>query len=215
MKVSYRRALAATMLAACAALGAPVAAQQAIEPKSVEGPSERFVRVIQHIAWSRMPSKLEAEGVLVEVDKTDPQKFLLPSDDARRIIVIANRSATAVLCDMNEAALANFIALMNAERASNRWTREQLHMIKWIYIAVVSVRTETRTIKEVEAEGQAGVAPANDKPDADKPAPLPVPEEAKRTDFSCPPDLKVKVNSEIERYVMAVNDHLGVKIDKP
>lgn len=208
MRSSYLHLVRALLVSACAGLALPAAAQ---EPKAVEGPSERFVRVIQHLAWSRMPAKLEGDVDIPELDKSDPQKFLLPTEDAQRVIVIADRSATAELCDMGDIALANFIALMNAERASNRWTREQLHMIKWIYIAVVGVRTESHEVTEIDPETQAKAEPASPAPPASAP-------EARKREFPCPPDLKVKVRSDVERYVTAVNDHLGLQppdVDNP
>lgn len=173
--------------------------------KDPYGLSDRFVRVMQGLAWDRMPTKLEFQGKMIELDKSDPNKFMLPLDEAREVIVIADRSATAILCDMEESALTNFHALMEAEEASKKWSHEQLHMIKWLHIAVVMVRTEDRT-EQVAAADQASQGEAVKRVVSAK--------ERARKEGLCTAENKARVQENIDKYVKSVAMRTGKTIDK-
>ena len=67
----------------------------------------------------------DPSGELVKLDKSDPNKYLIPLDDARRVIRVATRSAYAEVCQLFELEKANFEAMIRTERM-RAWTAEQM-----------------------------------------------------------------------------------------
>ena len=58
------------------------------------GMSERGVRNMVFYAFSLIPDEVKGpDGTMVKVDKADPNKFVIPEADARRVIRAATRSA--------------------------------------------------------------------------------------------------------------------------
>ena len=54
-------------------------------------------------AFSVIPEQQPGpDGKPVKVDKTDPKVFLIPDEDARRVIRAATRSAYAEACELRE-----------------------------------------------------------------------------------------------------------------
>lgn len=206
---------------ASATLTIPAFAQQQ-KAQQPNGPSDRLVRVLQGIAYDRMPPKVIIGKETVEIDKSDPKKFLIPLEDARAVIVIANRTASAALCDMNDAVSANFIALMNDQEGRKKWSREQLHMIKWIHNSVVMLRAENRDAGDPGTQE----APKSEPKVQDKEAgDITLSEAQQMMDISdakerarkaglCTEVNKAKLQKDIEEYVIAVNARLGNTVDK-
>ncbi len=217
-------ASAVSLRPAAAQQPAPKAAQTQVQktaqpqpqPQQQEssGPSDRLVRVMMSLAWDRMPAKIDTGNGAVAIDKSDPKKFLIPMDDARRVIVAAYRTSSATLCGMNEAVSANFIALMNSEEARKKWTREQLHMIKWIHNAVVILRSANLEESEVSKSQAAKEKAAPLKPEAGVATELTEPQKEARKKGLCSAENKAKLQKEIERYVAQVNAQIGKKVDK-
>jgi hypothetical protein len=199
MRTAFTRGLTLVAALFLGAMAMPAQAQAPTQAgKESKGLSERYIRVVQGIAWSRMPAKMEEGNQTIELDKSDPKRFWLPDDDARRVIIASDRSATAKLCNLNEAEFANFVAMMNIEKAANKWTREQLHMIKWVYLAVMEIRTAARIEHERgRPMTQEEVAAVASNPDW-----------STRQDFKCPDELKATVDKQITEYVMAANAKL-------
>ena len=70
------------------------------------------------LAFSILPNEFPGpDGKPVKVDKSEPNKFLIPVDDARRIIRVATRSAYAEACDLVDLERANYETLMKTEEA--------------------------------------------------------------------------------------------------
>ena len=55
---------------------------------------------------------------MVKLDKSDPNKYLIPLDDARHVIRVATRSAYAEVCQLFELEKANFDAMIRTERCA-------------------------------------------------------------------------------------------------
>lgn len=92
--------------------------------------SERTVRVIMGTAFAGIPDELpKPGGEMVKVDRSDPNKFLIPVEDAREIIVSAVLSARADLCDMKDLGRKHFESIMRRERARGKWTPFQMTYI--------------------------------------------------------------------------------------
>ena len=93
-------------------------------------------------AFSLIPaSRPGPDGKPVKVDKSDPNKFLIPDEDARRIIRAATRSAYAEACELPDLARANYQALMKSEEAKKVWSDQQLLMINALHMFSASYFT--------------------------------------------------------------------------
>jgi hypothetical protein len=179
--------------------GTPPSAQ----PAAPEGGlSDNAVHVMLTYAFSFVPNaKPGPDGKPVKVDKSDPNKFLIPDDDARRVIHAATRSAYAEACDLPELATANFEALIKSERAKNIWTEPQQLMINALYLFAASYFAgdvkvgDSATAKDESAAGGAEAAKGA------APAPSAAINGPKRP--QCPPERKQKVISAINAYVQA------------
>ena len=98
------------------------------------GLSDSAVRVLMTYAFSIIPEEQPGpDGKPVKVDKTNPNVFLIPDEDARRVIRAATRSAYAEACQLESLALANYQAMMQSEIAKKVWSEQQLLMINALH----------------------------------------------------------------------------------
>jgi hypothetical protein len=135
--------------------------KQAEDAAQSKGMSDSAVRVLMTYAFSIIPDDPPGpDGKRVKVDKSDPNKFLIPSEDARRVIRCATRSAYAQVCQLPELAEANFQALIKGEEAKKIWSREQLLMINALHIFAVSYFTGNIRITAAPNGGEGAQAPA-------------------------------------------------------
>ena len=161
--------------------------------------SDSSVRVLMTYSFSLIPNQvLGPDGKPTKVDKSDPNKFLIPGDDARRVIRAATRSAYAQVCNLPKLAEANYETMINGEKAKKTWTNEQLLMIEALHLFSVSYFTGNAKISPVgggaddkttvpkSGEGMAETAQV-----VAPPAP------------KCPPEQKQKVTNAINAYVRA------------
>jgi hypothetical protein len=193
------------------------------------GLSDSAVRVLMTYAFSIIPDEAPgADGKAVKVDKTDPNKFLIPTEDARRVIRVATRSAYAEVCDLRDLERANYQTLMKGEAAKKIWTHEQLLAINALHMFAVSYFTgdiKITTKEEADpADPAAQAAPADPAAQAAPAVPAaegaptvvpkapqakPADEAAAGTDVvapkrpECSPEQKVKVTNSINAYVQA------------
>jgi len=161
------------------------------------GLSDSAVRVLMTYAFSVIPEQQPGpDGKPVKVDKTDPKVFLIPDEDARRVIRAATRSAYAEACQLENLALANYQAMMQSEIAKKVWSEQQLLMINALHKFSSSYFSGNAKITEVPDEGDAAAAPSEAQPGqgADLVAP-------KRP--QCPPEQKQKVENAINAYVQS------------
>lgn len=161
------------------------------------GLSDSAVRVLMTYAFSVIPEQQPGpDGKPVKVDKTDPKVFLIPDEDARRVIRAATRSAYAEACQLENLALANYQAMMQSEIAKKVWTEQQLLMINALHKFSSSYFSGDAKITEVPDEGDAAAATSEAQPGqgADLVAP-------KRP--QCPPEQKQKVENAINAYVQS------------
>jgi hypothetical protein len=167
------------------------------------GLNDNAVHVMLTYAFSLVPNeKPGPDGKAVKVDKSDPNKFLIPDDDARRVIHAATRSAYADACGLPELAEANFEALVKSERAKNIWTEPQQLMINALYMFSASYFVgNVRDGDSATAKAQPGAGGAEASKGA-APAPGAAINAPQRP--QCPPEKKQKVISAINAYVQAV-----------
>jgi hypothetical protein len=161
------------------------------------GLSDSAVRVLMTYAFSVIPEQQPGpDGKPVKVDKTDPKVFLIPDEDARRVIRAATRSAYAEACQLENLALANYQAMMQSEIAKKVWSEQQLLMINALHKFSSSYFSGNAKITEVPDEGDTAAATSEAQPGqgADLVAP-------KRP--QCPPEQKQKVENAINAYVQS------------
>ena len=111
-------------------------------------------------AFSIIPDEQPGpDGKPVKVDKTDPNVFLIPDEDARRMIRAATRSAYAEACELEHLALANYKAMMQSEIAKKVWSEQQLLMINALHKFSSSYFSGDARITEVPDEGRPRARP--------------------------------------------------------
>ena len=170
-----------------------------------KGMSDSAVRVLLTYAQSILPEEAPGhDGKMQKVDKSDPNKFLIPIEDARRVIRAATRSAYAEACQLLDLQRANYQALMKSEEAKGTWSREQLLMINALHLFSTSYFAGTVQIAAKEepdpaapASGEGGAVPkegAGAQGGTQVVAPKPP---------KCPPERKQQVENAINAYVQA------------
>jgi hypothetical protein len=172
------------------------------------GLSDSAVRVLMTYAQSILPNEAPGpDGTMQKVDKSDPNKFVIPIEDARRVVRAATRSAYAEACNLPELQRANYQTLMRGEEARGTWSREQILMINALHMFSVSYFAGTIQITAKEeaepgAEGAAGGTTMSQDgglsaaPEASTQIIAPKPPQ-------CPPEQKQKVENAINAYVQA------------
>ncbi len=180
--------------------------QKAEQAKPEEkGLTESQIRVMLGLAWSVVPEEYQdPDGNKVKVDKGNPNRYLVPITDARRIIRAASRTAYAQICDLKDHQLSNYRAMMHAERKEHNWTTDQLMFINTLHLFAVMQMTGGVTIEDAEpdpakpAENGAVKAAPSEKPNDAEPA---APVQARA---GCPAGQKEKVQKAIDAYVASV-----------
>jgi hypothetical protein len=178
--------------------------QRAAVPQGQQkgGLSDSAVRVLMGYAFSVIPEQQAGpDGKQVKLDKSDPNKFLIPSEDARGIIRAATRSAYAEACELPDLAQANYQALMRSEGAKKTWTEPQLLMVNALYLFSASYFAGNVKIT-VDGQAPAGAPGATNPPKGaalGQETSLVTPKRPQ-----CPPEQKQKVVAAINAYVQSV-----------
>src|SRR5262245_27000220 len=176
------------------------------------GLSDSAVRVLMSYAFSVIPEQQAGpDGKQVKLDKSNPNKFLIPDEDARRIIRAATRSAYADACDLPDLAQANHQALLRSEAARKVWSESQFLMVNALY--VFSASYFAGNVKITEGEDATGAAGAANPPKEAAPGPETSLVTPKRP--QCPPEQKQKVVAAINAYVQSVPAGPARKVTPP
>lgn len=200
--------IAATPLRAADETGVrPVAeelGQRAAVPEAQKkgGLSDSAVRVLMSYAFSVIPDEQAgSDGKQVKLDKSDPNKFLIPDEDARRIIRAATRSAYAEACELPDLAQANYQALIRSERARKIWTEQQLLMVNALFLFSASYFAGNVKITQQGEAANAAAGAANPPKEATPglETSLVTPKRPQ-----CPPEQKQKVVAAINAYVQSI-----------
>lgn len=174
-----------------------------------KGLSDSRVRVMSTFALSILPDEIpDSSGAMVKLDKSDPNKYLIPLDDARRVIKVATRSAYAEACNLPELEKANYETMMRAEQARKVWNIDQMMFIKALHTFATSYFAGNVKITEQPDEPPAapGAAPAAKPAAPGATAAAPAQPVAGETTFTtkkleCSPEQKEKVTQSIGAYV--------------
>jgi hypothetical protein len=176
---------------------------QAAPEGAPKGMSDSRVRVMSTYALSLLPDEVQdKEGNKIKLDKSDPNIYLIPLDDARRIIRVATRSAYAEACQLGDLGDDNFQAMYQSEKARNVWSKEQLMFVQALHsfsAAYFAGRAKALITEEpsTTASGNAKTEGPTTTVTMQKP--------------ECPPGQKEKVAAAIKAYVKST----GVTIPPP
>ena len=127
-----------------------VAAQTAAAPEAKapeketekKKPSDRAVRVIMGYAFAALPDSVpKRNGEVVQLEREKPDKFMIPIEDARRIIRRASLAARADLCGLKELERKHYGNMMKHERAANKWSSYQFIFIDLLHTTTGLVMT--------------------------------------------------------------------------
>lgn len=169
-----------------------------------KGMSDSRVRVMSTYALSILPDEVAGEGGAgIKLDKSNPNVYLIPIDDARRVIRVATRSAYAEACQLYQLETANYQAMYLSEEARKVWSREQMLFIKALHTFATSYFAGNVKITE-QAETAAAAKSEAATPGASTTTIAP-------KKLECPPGQKEKVTSAINAYVAST----GVKLPAP
>lgn len=183
------------------------------------GLSDSAVRVLMTYAVSIIPEEAPGpDGTKRKVDKSDTTKFLIPTEDARRVIRAATRTAYAEICQLHDLQMANYRALMSGEEARKAWSPDQLLMIDALHTFAASYFAGGLKISVTEVDEDAPPAPppATTVSKSDAPAQPPQQSGAETEVIAaptpkCPPEQKQKVTDAINAYVQAEKTTLAPK----
>ncbi len=144
--------------------------------------SAKAVKYLMSLTWAIMPDKIKGpKGVEIPIDKTKRDEAQVPLDDARRVIMVARRSAHAQICKMPKLQKANYRTMMQLEMKAKKWSRKQIVYLNQLHLFTVMWLTGNVTISEDSAK-------KDDK---------------KKKVQTCTPEQQVKVKAQIEKYLKA------------
>ncbi len=151
--------------------------------------SAKSTKLIMGFALTTIPSEIkQPDGKVLKIDRSDPNKILVPIDDARRIIMAARNSAHAQVCDLPELQSENYMALMRSEQAKNKWTQQQILFINRLHL--FTVMWLTGNVKFLEKDGKK------------EPRVISEPDKGKKK--ACTTEEKAKVKQNIEAFLKSV-----------
>jgi hypothetical protein len=174
-----------------------------------KGMSDSAVRVLMTYAFSIIPEeKPGPDGETIKIDKSDPNKYFIPTPDARRVIRAATRSAYAEVCELPDLVSKNYETMMKGEEARKTWSPEQLVMIDALHMFSVSYFTGNIKITAKEEPDAAPAQPADSAPAVAKGAEEPPAaggDDSTRVITAeppkCPEAQKQKVQNAINAYI--------------
>jgi hypothetical protein len=206
--------LVGTSLQAAESTGASAELDKRTKPTAAPdsqsgGLSDSAVRVLMTYAFSLIPGEVRTlDGQHIKVDKSNPNKFLIPIDDARRVIRVATRSAYAEICQLPELKQSNYQTFMRGEEARKVWTRDQILMIEALHTFSASYFAGglKLTVTEVDEDPAGPASRATAVSKSDVPAEAPEPSGAETEIIAaptpkCPPEQKQRVTDAINAYV--------------
>ena len=164
-----------------------MAGTAAAEEKQKKPIKDSTVKILMNFAFSLMPEVYTgADGKKIAIDKKKPDEVLVPVDDARRIIIVAVRSARAQNCDLKVMQTLNHNAMVKYETIFKNWTLKQKLFINQLHLFTVLYMTGNVKIEEGETESKSET------------------EAEKDVKISCSEEQKKQVQKSIDEYLGSV-----------
>jgi hypothetical protein len=102
--------------------------------------SEKTLKTLKALAWQSLPTKIVlSDKKVVEIDKSDPSKIIIPDADAREVIHVAHLTARAHKCDLQELVIANRDALLRRMKQTGKWSESQLQYMNALHLYTVQL----------------------------------------------------------------------------
>lgn len=113
--------------------------------------SDKAVQIMSALATKLVRAQeKDGKGEILEIDKSKPETFMIPLDDARYVIKIGRVSAHAHICRLLELEAKNYLTMMAVERARKKWTKPQLVFINRLHLFTVMWMSGSAEISEVD-----------------------------------------------------------------
>jgi hypothetical protein len=120
--------------------------------------SDKSVEAFMEYAWSMTPAKFtKPNGVVVEINKKERDKVVVPMDSAREIIRAGRMTAHAQLCDLSELQVLNYRSLMKRESDKKKWSEQQMIYVNQLHLTTVMLLTGKIQLVEQEGGGKQPV----------------------------------------------------------
>ncbi len=146
--------------------------------------SDKAVKYLMSLTWAIMPDKIKGDdGKQVSIDKNKRSEAEVPLDDARRVIMVARRSAHAQICKMPKLQKANYRTMMKLEINSKKWSRKQIVYLNQLHVFTVMWLTGNVSVSEDDPK-KAG-------------------KDEKKKVPTCSSEQQLKVKAQIEKYLKA------------
>ena len=177
MGILMRNATGVALAGVICAL-APAALAQDISDKSVEA--------FMEYAWSMTPAKFtKPSGAVIEINKKEREKIVVPVDTARDVIRAGRMTAHAQLCELPDLQVLNYRSLMKRESDKKKWSEQQMIYVNQLHLTTVMLLTGKIQLVEQEGGGKQ-----------------PVVEDTRGVDSkSCTEEQRKKVKDIIEAYI--------------
>ena len=148
--------------------------------------SDKSVEAFMEYAWSMTPAKFtKPNGAVVEINKKERDKVIVPMETAREIIRAGRMTAHAQLCDLPELQVLNYRSLMKREGDKKKWSEQQMIYVNQLHLTTVMLLTGKIQLVEQEGGGKQ-----------------PVVEDTRAIDSkSCTDEQRGKVKTLIEAYL--------------
>lgn len=174
-------------------------AQEKNDNKQVK---DKTVQVLMRFAMSLMPEVYTGpDGKKIAIDKNKPDEVLIPVDDARRIIVVAYRSAQAQKCDLKVMQTLNHNAMVKYEQVFKNWSMKQKLFINQLHIFTVLYLTGNVKIEETEESKSKEEDRKKPDPDLTK-------------NYSCPDEQRKQVAASIDAYLDQVKNDITAELKR-
>lgn len=137
---------------------------------SAEELGEKTVTWLMQHAFGMLPDKFTtAEQKVIKIDRSKPDDYLIPVDDAREVIKIAYNSARAQTCHLMDKQRDNYQALIKHQTDAAKWNDKQLLYIKQLHLFVVQFSTGSIKITQVGDDQKVEAVATTDKLSTVKP----------------------------------------------
>jgi hypothetical protein len=121
-------------------------------PALAQSLSDESVRRLMEYAWAQTPQRFTTpDSRTIDIDKTKPDKVLVPVEIAREVIIAARRSALAQICNLEEMQVNNYRSLMARELSRKKWSDPQIVYINVLHLTVVQIFAGDVTITVQES----------------------------------------------------------------
>lgn len=162
---------------------------------------DKTVQVLMRFALSLMPEVYTGpDGKKIAIDKKKPEEVLIPVDDARRIVIVAYRSAQAQRCDLKVMQTLNHNAMVKYEEVFKSWTQKQKLFINQLHIFTVLYMTGNIKIEDSD-KAMAANKERPKNPDLEN-------------KYNCPDDQRKAVAASVDKYLDEVKNQIAAELKR-